>query len=127
VKKITVILFLSMYLLVSVGITLSMHFCGDSITSVQLLPFAAHNISCGCDDAATPDDCCKTEIKSIQLNDDQIAVHIDHLSSPQTDFNLWAETSPAAFYSSNSILTVLPASSPPYSPPSYILHCALLI
>jgi hypothetical protein len=127
VKKTAKILFLSMYLLVSVGITLSLHFCGDSITSVQMIPFATHNNRCGCDDVTTPDDCCKTEIKSIQLNDDQIAVQIDQLTSPQTDVNLWAETPFEESFSSNSIRTVLPASSPPEAPPLYILHCTLLI
>jgi hypothetical protein len=116
-----------MYLLITVGVTVAIHFCGETITSVQMLPFHQNEKPCGCDDSATPDDCCRTEIKSFQLNDEQIAVQIDQPSSPQTDLNLWAETSCEKSFSSNSKRTVLPASSPPDSPPPYILHCALLI
>jgi hypothetical protein len=108
--------------------TVSTHFCGGKVTSVQMLPIIPKESPCGCDDAAAPDDCCKTEIKSLQLNDEQIAVQIDQLSSPQTDVNLWAEPSFEELFSSkNSVRPVLPASSPPDSPPSYILHCTLLI
>ncbi|MGD0038211.1 MAG: hypothetical protein ABSC53_13080 [Bacteroidota bacterium] len=103
------------------------HFCGGKITSVQILPIVPKENPCGCDDATTPDNCCKTEIRSLQLNDEQIAVHVDQPSSPQTDVNLWADKSIEGLFSSNSIRTILPTSSPPDSPPSYILHCSLLI
>ena len=116
-----------MYFALTIGMTVATHFCGGKKTSVQISLIAAKEISCGCDGAATQDDCCKTEIKSLQLNDEQIAIHVDQPSSPQTDVNLWTDVSIDELFSSNSIQTVLPASSPPDSPPSYILHCSLLI
>jgi len=115
------------YLLVTMGVTVAIHFCGDSITSVHMLPFQQDDSSCGCDDSAAPDDCCKTEIKSFQLNNEQIAAQGIQLSCPQTDFNVWAQSSCEQLFSSNSIQTVLPAFSPPDSPQPYILHCTLLI
>jgi len=116
-----------MYLLVTVGLTVATHFCGGMATSVKMLPFVSNENPCGCDDTAVPDDCCKTEIKSVQLSDEQIAVQIDQQNSPQTDSNLWADVSIEELYSSNLVHTIIPASSPPVSTPTHILHCALLI
>ena len=126
-KKTVTILFLFMYFVLTVGMTVATHFCGGKITSVQMLPIVPKENSCGCNDATTPDNCCKTEIKSLQLSNEQIAVQVDQQSSPQTGVNLWMDTSIEALFSSNSIRTVFPACSPPDSPPSYILHCTLLI
>ena len=126
-KKVTKILFLFIYFVLTVGMTISAHFCGGIITAVQMLPVVPKEKPCCCSDAPGQDDCCKTEIKSLQLNDEQIAVQIDQPSSPQTDLNLRAGGSIEDMFSSNLIHTVLPACSPPGSPPSYILYCKLLI
>ncbi|MGD0589441.1 MAG: hypothetical protein ABSA44_01420 [Bacteroidota bacterium] len=106
---------------------MAIHFCGGKITSVQILPFVPKEDPCGCDGTAVPVDCCKTEIKTIQLNDEQIAVHVNQPSSPQTAVTLWAETSIEIALSSHAIREVVPASSPPDSPPLYILHSVFLI
>jgi hypothetical protein len=127
VKKTGTIIFLFIYFALTVGMTMATHFCGGKIASVKMLPFIPKTSSCDCDDATTPDNCCKTEIKSFQLNNEQIAVHADQPSSPQTDVNLWVDKSIEELFSSNSIHIVLPTNSPPDSPPSYILHCSLLI
>ena len=116
-----------MYLLITAGVTVTIHFCGGKVISVQMLPIIPKESPCGCDESTTPDDCCKTEMKSFQVNDEQIAVQVDQPISPLSDVNLWAETSFDELFSSNSIRTVLPASSPPDSTPSYILHRTLLI
>jgi hypothetical protein len=116
-----------MYLLVSVGVTLSLHFCGDSITSVQMLPFASKNDRCGCDDVTAPDDCCKTEIKSIQLNDDQLVAITVQPDSPQTDLTVWFDEPAVPVYASKTVSQVLIAESPPGSIPIYILQGSLLI
>jgi hypothetical protein len=126
-KKTTTIFFLFIYFILTVGMTVSTHFCGGKITSVQVLPFIPKEDACGCDDATTPGDCCKTEIKTVQLNDEQIAVHVNQPSSPQTAVTLWAETSTEIVLSSHAVREVVPASSPPDSPPLYILHSVFLI
>ncbi len=126
-KKTTTTLFLFIYFVLTVGMTVATHFCGGKIVSVQVLPIVPKENPCGCDDATTSNSCCKTEIKSLQLNDEQIAVHADQQSSPQTDVNLWADKSIEELFSSISVHIVLPTNSPPDSPPSYILHCSLLI
>jgi hypothetical protein len=127
VKKSTTIFFLTMYLMLSVGVTLSMHFCGDRITSIQLIPFASTADRCGCNDSTGPDDCCKTEIKSIQLHDDQLSIQTDQSVAHQTEITVWLNEPAAPLYASESIRRVLPTDSPPGSTPSYILQRALLI
>jgi hypothetical protein len=116
-----------MYLLVAVGITLSLHFCGDSLTSVRVVPFASKSNNCGCDDSSVPDDCCKTEIKSIQLNDNQLSVVSVQPESPQTDFTVWFDEPATPLYASKTVSQILIAESPPGSTPLYILQRSLLI
>jgi len=127
VKRTTTIFFLFFYFTLTVGITEAIHFCGEKIAYVRLLPIASQKGSCGCDDAMTPDDCCKIEIKLIQLNDDQLNVQTDQVTSPQTDVTIWINEPAAPLYASESIQQALPTDSPPVSTPSYILQHAFRI
>jgi hypothetical protein len=126
-RKITYIFFALQYFTLTVGMTLVTHICDGKITTVQMLPIIPRGNSCGCGDTTIPDDCCKTEIKTIKLNDEQIAVQIDQSLSPQTDINYWMEPSFEMLFSSNLVRPIIPSSSPPVSPHSYILHRSLLI
>jgi hypothetical protein len=126
-KKTTTIFFLLIYCVLTVGMTVSTHFCGGKVTSVQVLPFFHKEDACGCDDTAIPDGCCKTEINTVQLNDEQIAVKAEQPSSYHTDLVIWADASFEMLYASNALITIIPTSSPPESPRPYILHCTLLI
>jgi hypothetical protein len=126
-KKAVSIFFIVFYFILTVGMTISTHFCGGRIASVRMLPFIPKENHCGCDGTAAPDDCCKTEIKTVQLNDEQIAVQVNQPSSPQTAVTLWTETSIEIVLSSHAVREVIPASSPPDSPPLYILHSVFLI
>jgi hypothetical protein len=127
VKKSLTIFFTALYVITVVGVTVAVHFCGETVTSVQVIQFASGEKSCGCEETDVPDDCCKDEIKTVQINDDQVSVQIDQPSSPQTDMNTWADASSEALYSSHMYQTVLPADSPPGSPPLYILNSVFLI
>lgn len=73
----------------STGMSLTLHYCGDSIASVGF----SEEVSCCCDeDMSQPqdDDCCKNEIKPIKITIDQIKanyneekfVHFDYISTP---------------------------------------------
>jgi hypothetical protein len=107
--------------------TVTTHFCSGKISSVHALPFLPKENSCGCEDSTIPDDCCKTEIKLLQLSDEQIAVQSEQPFSPQAESTIWADASFEVVYFSNAFRTIIPTSSPPESPRSYILHCTLLI
>jgi len=127
VKKTIYILFISVYFALTVGMTLSMHFCGETITSVQVIPFDSKNDVCGCDHTSMSDDCCKTEIKSIQLKDVQISVQAVKISSPQPIESLWAEIPTKELYSSNFICATVSSHFPTTETPSFILNRVLLI
>jgi hypothetical protein len=126
-KKSLTIFFTALYIATIVGITISVHFCGEKVTSVQFIQFASREKSCGCEEIDVPDDCCKDEIKTVQINDEQAAIQVDQPVSPQTDLNMWANASSEALYSSNVCQTISPADSPPGSPPLYILNSVFLI
>ena len=67
-RKILAILLLSLYLLSSIGFTVNAHYCGGDLAAVALFD----NASCCCDDQGKADDCCKNEIKTIKISDDQL-------------------------------------------------------
>lgn len=68
-KKIISISLLSLYLVFSVGITVSMHYCSGDLAALSLF----ENASCCCDDVneGMPDDCCKDENKAFKITADQ--------------------------------------------------------
>jgi hypothetical protein len=67
-RKIVSISLLSLYLLASVGLTLTVHYCGGDLASLTLFD----KINCCCDEKGKADNCCKNEIKTIKISDDQI-------------------------------------------------------
>ncbi len=68
-KRFLSITLLSIYLLFSAGVVVSLHYCGGSLAALKLFVKA----SCCCDDeeSGANDDCCKDEIKTIKIADDQ--------------------------------------------------------
>lgn len=69
-RKILSIILLSLYLVSSIGVTINAHYCGGNLASLALF----EKVSCCCDEeeAEKPIDCCKDEIKTIKISDDQI-------------------------------------------------------
>jgi hypothetical protein len=79
------ILFLVLYLLLSTGVRVMIHTCGES-TTTTMMPLSTR-AACGCDDTNGEDSCCKTEFKLFKLEDAQNAraiVQIDKCSTEQT-------------------------------------------
>ncbi len=107
--------------------TISVHFCGETVTSIQLVPFDTDNDLCGCDESCRLDACCKNEIKSIQIKDEQLYVQQVKISVPPSNENFWAEIPVCKLYSSEIIFQYTPSHSPPGEPSLYILNRALLI
>lgn len=61
---------MSLYLVSSIGVTINAHYCGGNLASLALF----EKVSCCCDEEEVekPSDCCKDEIKTIKISDDQI-------------------------------------------------------
>jgi hypothetical protein len=57
------------YLTFSAGLVISLHYCGGDLASLKLFAKA----TCCCDDESTGKnvDCCKDEVKTIKISDDQ--------------------------------------------------------
>lgn len=68
-KKITVILLLMCYLIPSIGMTVSAHYCGGKLASVSLQLLGTEKCKCG--SKKMKKDCCKTTTCTIQIKSDQ--------------------------------------------------------
>jgi hypothetical protein len=71
-----------LYLLPSVGLAISKHYCGGEISSVSCLPFHEHD--CGCGEKEMDSDCCKDEFCFIKLEDSQQKTQ--NIQIPKNDF-----------------------------------------
>lgn len=67
-----VILFTHLYLLMSMGASTHLHYCGQELVSVSIL--VPYNV-CGCEEETEADNCCKNEIKITQIKDTQQAAN----------------------------------------------------
>lgn len=72
-KRFLSISFLSIYLFFSLGLVVSLHYCSGNLASLNLFEKA----SCCCDakeiKKTSKDDCCKDEVKTVKISDEQIA------------------------------------------------------
>ncbi|MEX1189517.1 MAG: hypothetical protein WED33_09685 [Bacteroidia bacterium] len=114
------ILFLSLiYLLPSIGLTISKHYCGGEISSISALPFHAH--ACGCDEEEMDSNCCQDEFTVIKLNDSQN-------KTEESAFNLNAFSLSIAYFPENNIIFNKRANVPIFiwgDPPDWGLHKSL--
>lgn len=77
------ILFSAIYVLSSIGLSVRVHYCGNNVAEIKVLPGAG---SCCCDEMEEAADCCRDEATYIQVEADQIATHFDlQLQSPADD------------------------------------------
>jgi hypothetical protein len=67
---------LTLYLLASAGLTLRAHYCGGDLASLAIFEKA----SCCCDEEApvNNNDCCKDEVKTFKISDEQRKVEPDN-------------------------------------------------
>ena len=86
-KKFLSVILLSLYLVSSIGVTVSAHYCGGNLASFA---FFDKDLSCCCDDEATgkTDDCCKDESKSIKITADQNKVEFNEKQHALVDLEI---------------------------------------
>lgn len=82
-KKIFSIFLLSLYLISSLGVTISAHYCGGNLAALAIF----ENPSCCCDDVQEnkKDDCCKNENKSLKITADQNKVEFSEKKFQSVD------------------------------------------
>jgi len=131
VKRFLSILLLNLYLLFSGGLVVSLHYCGGSLANAGIFT----EPSCCCDDETTgkPDDCCKDEVKTVKITDDQLRneeaigkFQPDFAEAllPSLPFCAWAVDVPVALRLAPSSLPRPPDQQP--DKPAYLLQHAFL-
>ncbi len=69
-KKLLLLTILFLYLVPSIGITVSAHFCGSNITWISV-NFKHDDHKCACGSKKMKTDCCKDEVAFIKLDNEQ--------------------------------------------------------
>jgi len=126
VKKLIHILFAVIYLFITMGLTITAHYCGGEIESISLSRTLNDEDPCGECETSCCDPCCEDEIQTIKLTDQHtfeakfkqepvkvILAFINQVSSRDSFSNH------IHFFSGNELLL--------NSPPVNILNCTLLI
>ena len=127
-KKIALILLICMYTLSSFGISVNQFYCCGKLKTTSLS--FIHSVTEKCSDNKMMVGCCKTTLKTLQVNDSHVAATAsDKLVKVFTDVNLYYAATNSTSLSSSNIITAYSGNAPPlhYNIPIYILHCAYLI
>lgn len=126
-RKITNILFAALYLFISTGFTITVHYCGGEASNVSLVRTYGDKDPCGCSDTACEKPCCTDEVHTIKLTDSQKA----EAKFVQNSFELIVAVFHAedilshGYYKPQIISTNFSGDS---SPPSlYLSNCTFLI
>ncbi len=126
-RKTTNILFAVLYLFLTTGFTITIHFCGGVVSDISIMRSYDDKDPCGCDGSACEKPCCTDEVHTIKLTDSQkaeakfvqnsfeliVAVfHAEDLLSheyykPQIiNTNFSGDSSPPSLYLSNRTLLI---------------------
>ncbi len=130
-KRFLSILLLNLYLLFSGGLVVSLHYCGGSLANAGIFT----EPSCCCDDEASgkPDDCCKDEVKTVKITDDQLRneegpgtflADFSDAILPALPVYVWASEIPVSVCITKANLPRQPDRQ--QARPSYLLHHAFL-
>jgi hypothetical protein len=85
VKKIALISVLAIYLVLNLGISIKIHYCGDAISFIDLFPVNIEKNCCGGEKPA----CCKDKIAFVNPQTIQDNIQVAHFSFPDyAKFNL---------------------------------------
>ncbi|MDQ2721290.1 MAG: hypothetical protein M3Z26_16205 [Bacteroidota bacterium] len=128
VKKITVILLLSIYSISTLGLSLKSFYCCGNLKSVTVTLPQDEQQKCANDDGTN--DCCKTKYQFFKVKDNHFVA--DHLSSPVKHFvelNLFTSTFQIVNYPSEQIYVANKSNAPPlrHRVPDYIFNCVFRI
>lgn len=66
-----IILLVFLYLIPTIGITISVHYCGNKITSFSLTHFSSEH-NCPCGSKKMKKNCCSNEVTVIKIDDNQL-------------------------------------------------------
>jgi hypothetical protein len=127
VKKLFQILFILVYLLPGIGLTVAYHFCGDNFVSSSIVTTSTEKEPSDCCGEGQDDTCCHTQFKSYKLDDLHFAsakIELNELTFDAAEY--FEITNDYLFASQNPIHTTLQTHSPPGND-TYLVNRVLLI
>jgi hypothetical protein len=125
VRKIGSIFILSVYLLLSVGIAKSTHFCMGRENHSSLFSFESKKCACSIYQNARAKTCCEDETELVKIENDQ--VHSSMVDLPQTEYSLLSVLNYelAPIEPTTTIQQIVSYDLPPPKVPIYQLGCSL--
>lgn len=127
-KKLSAILLVSLYLVITSGFAVNVHYCMGKVSSVELESFGrAPCGSCGKKDAGNS--CCRTSVKFFKVKTSHIATAVQHVFNPLQLVAIFRGDSRMAARSASSAIPPvrLHAAPPPGPQPLFILNDVFLI
>jgi hypothetical protein len=127
VRKIINILFAALYLFLTTGFTITLHYCGGEVTSISIDSLPSQGDKCDMDGYVCSQTCCSDEILTVKLTDS----HKSETKFIQDSFNIvlsFEHNKNFALpgYSSFNFSTLnLSGDSSP--PGLYLINCSFLI
>ena len=127
-KRSVVAILAIIYIAISSGVVVNIHYCMGKMSSVKLQAWTPSSCGCG-KKMESKKGCCKTELKVVKIEDAQKAAYADlAVAAPVTPFVTDLNLLQTPFY--NAQLTVLPKE---HSPPvisgqeTYLRNCVFRI
>jgi hypothetical protein len=125
-KRSVTIVFLSFYVLVSLGLTINLHYCGGQLESFNLF---SETESCCCGGETMNKTCCENQIVYYEISDEQrVSQDIRILTIPSIDLDIQPIIDITLLNNEIELdfQRLENSSSPPYKNPFWILNCSLI-
>jgi hypothetical protein len=125
-KRSLTIVFLSFYVLASLGLTINLHYCGGQLESLNLF---GNSESCCCGGEAFNKSCCENHVLHYEISDEQrVSQDIRILTIPSIDLDIQPIIDIALLNNEHELdfPRLENNSSPPYKNPFWILNCSLI-
>ncbi|OFX83324.1 MAG: hypothetical protein A2W99_12060 [Bacteroidetes bacterium GWF2_33_16] len=119
-------MFLSFYVLVSLGLTINLHYCGDRLESLKLFE---NTESCCCGGETTNKSCCENQFLHYAISDEQrVSQDFRILTIPSINLDIQPIIDIALLNNEHNLdfQRFENNSSPPYKNPFWILNCSLI-
>ncbi|HAN17261.1 MAG: hypothetical protein A2X13_00250 [Bacteroidetes bacterium GWC2_33_15] len=123
-KRTVTIVFLSFYILISLGLTINLHYCGGQFESFTIF---GSSKSCCCGNEEMNKSCCENQILHYQINEEQqISQDFRIQPAPVSGLFFSAAFSDIEFsYKSKEYNTLQIEIPPPKKQPAWLINCSL--
>ncbi len=125
-KRSVTIVFLSFYVLISLGLTINLHYCGGQLESLDLF---GNTESCCCGGETMNKSCCENQFLYFEISDEQrVSQDYRILTIPSFDLNIQPAIDITLLNNEIELdfQRLENNSSPPYKNPFWILNCSLI-